>query len=622
MAREKIERKISVIFATDVVGYSKHMETDESETIHNLRECEAILLSLFKKHDGRLFNTGGDSFLAEFPSAVSAVECAVDFQNEMRHRNTLDDTSVKLEFRIGINSGDVVKEKDNLLGDGVNIAARLEALAQTNGITISKVIYDYVKGKTKYHFNDIGIQKIKQNEFHAFDLILDESQKRKIKKSLEVSSKTTRNLIISALLVFLAVGTSLYFGIANLSTDQLSKVANSKKSSSLPMVLVRPIKIVGVSRNTADIGIGFTESMIATLSKYNGLKIFSSNTSFHVAEENLNNQQLLNQYNVDYSVEGTLQSVGLSSRLTMSLNDLRRDKVIWSENSDFNLTDIFTIQDAMGEKILSTLQVDAVTGSIGSSWAAEIKDFETLTEALNWRSEFRKFSSEGYQNSRRILHVLEGKIGETGIYYNFASWQIFQKIIIGLSDDFENDRKILKLNIENAINKRSSADDFALKSILESMFLSKSCEVAKADAKKALSIGGGPDVFTALGAMYSGCGDLNSSVKFSRMALELTPNDNGWLITNNLVSALYRLERYDEIKDLVEDNIEAEDMLPSILGVYATVESKDGNRKKAKFFLERAKLQGLNQKRIKGWFKKPTDAEKLIADLIKIGPFD
>ena len=145
MSKGKIERKIAVIFATDVVGHSKHMETDESETIHNLRECEAILLGLFTKHEGRLFNTGGDSFLAEFPSAVSAVECAVDFQNEIKQRNSLDDTSVKLKFRIGINSGDVVKEKDNLLGDGVNIAARLEALAQTNGITISKVIYDYVK---------------------------------------------------------------------------------------------------------------------------------------------------------------------------------------------------------------------------------------------------------------------------------------------------------------------------------------------------------------------------------------------------------------------------------------------------------------------------------------------
>ena len=197
MAKQKIERKVAVIFATDVVSYSKHMEADESETIHNLRECETLLTSLFELYDGRLFNTGGDSFLAEFPSAVSAVDCAVEFQKRIRKRNLSEETSVKLKFRIGINSGDVVKEKDNLLGDGVNIAARLEALAQTGGISISKVIYDFIKGKTSYEFHDLGIQKIKQNEFHAYDLILDPSQKRKLDGNNSNISKK-KNLAIVA----------------------------------------------------------------------------------------------------------------------------------------------------------------------------------------------------------------------------------------------------------------------------------------------------------------------------------------------------------------------------------------------------------------------------------------
>ena len=129
------------------------------------------------------------------------------FSIGLKERNASADTSVKLEFRIGINSGDVVKEKDNLLGDGVNIAARLEALAQTNGITVSKVIYDYVKGKTKYDFNDLGIQKVKQNEFHAFDLLLEPSQKRTIKRD-----RTYLKLLISSIcIVLLAVGGYLIF---------------------------------------------------------------------------------------------------------------------------------------------------------------------------------------------------------------------------------------------------------------------------------------------------------------------------------------------------------------------------------------------------------------------------
>ena len=215
MSEEEIERKIAVIFATDVVGYSKHMEADESSTIKNLRACEKILTALFEKHKGRLFNTGGDSFLAEFPSAVSAVECAVEFQKAIKDRNSSDDTSVKLEFRIGINSGDVVKEKENLLGDGVNIAARLEALAQTGGITLSKVIYDFVKGKTSHEFNDIGLQKVKQNEFHAYDLMLKNIPKRKVNTE-SVSSKLILMLVCGFIIIIGAFG---YFAAAKKSND-------------------------------------------------------------------------------------------------------------------------------------------------------------------------------------------------------------------------------------------------------------------------------------------------------------------------------------------------------------------------------------------------------------------
>jgi len=181
MSNEEINRKIAVIFATDLVGYSKHMEKDENATLLGLRECNKIIEPLIKKQKGRIFNTGGDSVFAEFPSAVAAVDTAVEFQKQIKARNDKDTTEVKLEYRIGVNMGDVVKEGDNLLGDGVNIAARLEALAQPGGITISKNVYDLVSNKTKYEFNDLGIQKVKQNQFHAYDLLLDPSQKRKLK---------------------------------------------------------------------------------------------------------------------------------------------------------------------------------------------------------------------------------------------------------------------------------------------------------------------------------------------------------------------------------------------------------------------------------------------------------
>ena len=137
MSEDDIERKVSVIFATDVVSYSLAMEAAEAKTVKNLRKCWDILDDLFSKHGGRIFNTGGDSVLAEFKSAVEAVECAVEYQDAISIRNETLPKDDQLIFRIGINMGDVIEEGGNLLGEGVNIAARLEAFAQSGGVCIS-----------------------------------------------------------------------------------------------------------------------------------------------------------------------------------------------------------------------------------------------------------------------------------------------------------------------------------------------------------------------------------------------------------------------------------------------------------------------------------------------------
>ena len=245
----EIDRKIAVIFATDVVGYSKHMEADESETIRNLRACEKILTGLFEKHIGRLFNTGGDSFLAEFPSAVSAVECAVEFQKAIKERNSSEEASVKLQFRIGINSGDVIKEKDNLLGDGVNIAARLEALAQSGGITVSKVIYDFVKGKTQYEFNDLGLQKVKLNEFHAFDLLIDGNEKRKLK-----SENKNKLGIFAGIFVILLTAVAFPF-ILKLQQEEDKDFSIAKNDTNKPIILVIPIQTLGDAQEGLDLSL-------------------------------------------------------------------------------------------------------------------------------------------------------------------------------------------------------------------------------------------------------------------------------------------------------------------------------------------------------------------------------
>ena len=167
MSQKDIQRKIAVIFVTDVVGFSKLMEKNEDETLRSFRSCREILDNLFEEYGGRIFNTAGDSVLAEFQSAVSAVVCAKEFQKLIRERNASVEEDAVMHFRVGLNMGDVIVEGENLYGEGVNVAARLEALSQPDGVCLSKSIHDFVAQKTELLFNDIGERSVKNTKIHG-----------------------------------------------------------------------------------------------------------------------------------------------------------------------------------------------------------------------------------------------------------------------------------------------------------------------------------------------------------------------------------------------------------------------------------------------------------------------
>ena len=356
MNTKDFDRKIAVIFVTDVVGYSKHMEKDENQTLKSFEGCNKILEKLLIKYGGSVFNTAGDSVLAEFPSAVAAVECGSDFQKEIKKRNASIDTPVKLEFRIGINMGDVVKKSGNLLGDGVNIAARLEALSQSNGISISKSVFDLVSNKTNLSFNDLGVQKVKDNEFHAFDVLLDPSQKRKLK------TKSKSNVLLFAtipvVLIIGLVGIFIYNSKVQV-TDNKKSVLTADK----PSVLVIPFENQTGNKENDFIGMGITSNIISTLSLNEQLLIPSTNIGKFIQENNLIDQEIKEKYGIQYMLRGSVQGVQGNYRVNVQMSDLSKKEMIWSKIYDFrNNNDIFEIQDELGVSILRQLNVQFAQG--------------------------------------------------------------------------------------------------------------------------------------------------------------------------------------------------------------------------------------------------------------------
>jgi len=434
MSEQEIDRKITVIFATDVVGYSKHMEANESGTVINLRACEKILTGLFEKHKGRLFNKGGDSFLAEFPSAVSAIECAVEFQKAIKERNSSDEASVKLKFRIGINSGDVIKEKDNLLGDGVNIAARLEALAQSGGITISKVIYDYVKSKTQYEFNDLGLQKIKQNEFHAFDLLLDESQKRKL-NTTSTSNPVKYGLFSAVVILIIAVLAYVQVGKDFQPIDEKNLAYEIPEG---PSITVAKFQNLNPSEDTNYLKKSITDNIVSVLSGSPDLLVMSPDASSAAKSENPEIKEIAEATGVRYVLTGNYQVINQKIRVNVQLNDALKGKTLWSQIFDSNIDDLFDVLDKIANSVFREVQVQ-----VAGVNSADLSFFKTNVDYLEHQkcnSLFRERNPDSNKQAERCIQALLERDPKNPVVLYLSGWNTFQRAWMGWSSNPEQDK--------------------------------------------------------------------------------------------------------------------------------------------------------------------------------------
>ena len=593
MSGSEKSRKIAVIFVADVVGYSKHMEKDEDATLKAFADCEKILKKLLKKYVGSIFNTGGDSALVEFPSAVNAVECAVDFQNEIKERNASDKTETKLEFRIGINMGDVVQKDGNLLGDGVNIAARLEALAQPNGATISKSVYDLVVPKTKVTFNDLGVQKVKQNTFHAYDILLDPSQKRKLKT--QSSSNTTLFAGIAAALVIAIAG---FFVLNGREEIEEMKIVVADR----PSILIMDFENMTMNDENKFLGTGMASNIIATLNKTGGHEIPPSSTKKFIIENNLNNKQIIQNYGIQFIVTGSIQGTKEKLRITTEMTDLVKNKVIWSEIYNFDKeSDIFDIQDEVALSILKATEV-----KIDLSRAEPIsEDPEVYKLALKGQSSFGKNTAAGNQESFEITtNILKKEPNNYRILTSLA-WIHWQRIYLGISknpkDDIKNGLRYaekaltIKKNYPNALGVSGSLNMMAGNFDL-------GCNTALLVDEFAEDI---TDRALGAGAQYF-CGNLDVALPNFEYVIRKAPHFPSW-VKYLYGYALTDGGEYDKALAFFETELQKDHAWSgssqTMYLLSAFINLKRGDKKKAEELFEKQKAldgKGKTAKQIKG----------------------
>ncbi len=341
------QRKLSTILAMDVVNYTAKMGMDEEGTLEQLAICRGILEEEVAKQQGRIFNTAGDAFMVEFASPVGAVSAAINIQNSISQINTTLSETQKLEFRMGINMGDIIIEGDNLFGDGVNVAARLEGIAPPGGICISETIQLVVDGKIDIEFVDQGLQTLKNVEkpVKAFYLELDpgSGKARTFKPDTKGSQSSRRWLGISiiALLGIIILQTLLNRDYDSPSTQ---KTANS--------IAVLPLETSLKDQEIQDLGIGLTQDLSQGLIKAaKQLNIVTLNK----APEDLTT--IFNELGAGYFISGKLRKGGDSIRVSVNLIDAKTTGIVWSENYDrkFTAANVFALQDEIVNNIVEEL---------------------------------------------------------------------------------------------------------------------------------------------------------------------------------------------------------------------------------------------------------------------------
>ena len=356
-------RKLAAILSADVEGYSRLMGDDEAATVRTITEYREAIASTVTRHGGRVVDATGDNVLAEFSSVVDAVQGAVEIQGELRRRNAELPSSRRMPFRIGINLGDVILEGPRLYGDGVNIAARLESLAEGGGICLSGTAYDQVEGKLPFGYDFLGEHTVKNiaRPVRVYRLRLEP---RVSPVPLLGARGADRRVVASvagtiALLVLIAAGG--WVGWRWFRTPAPSGLALPDK----PSVAVLPFANLSGDPTQEYFSDGVTEDLITGLSKVSGLFVIARNSAFTYKGKAVKVGDVGRDLGVRYVVEGGVQRAGSRVRITAQLVDATTGYHVWAERYDREIRDIFALQDEVTREIVRALAVKLAEGEQG-----------------------------------------------------------------------------------------------------------------------------------------------------------------------------------------------------------------------------------------------------------------
>jgi adenylate cyclase len=506
----RIERRLAAIMAADIAGYSRLMGVDEEGTLRQLKAHRKELVDpKITEHRGHIVKTTGDGMLVEFISVVDAVRCAVDIQRTMAERNAEVPTETRIQFRIGINVGDIISDDNDIYGDGVNVAARLEALADPGGIDVSRNVHDQVRDKLSFSFEDLGEQTVKNIArpigVHRIDL----------------TENTGPAVIIST-----------------------AVVPKSELAISRPSIAVLPFTNMSGDPEQEYFADGISEDIITGLSKLHWFFVIARNSSFTYKGKVVDVKRVARELGVRYVLEGSVRKGGNRVRITAQLIDAATSNHIWADRYDGDLTDVFALQDEITEKVVAAIEPKLVEAEGIRSQHRSPEELGAWDMVIQANSLFWRLTKAETEAATDILRQAVERYPNYGPAHSILAFVLLISGYVGWS--------VLERQLQEAARLAARAaqlddsDPWAHLALGFVAFVRRQTNVAAAEFRRALELN--PNFAAAhgyLGWTLAFDGQSDQATKHLEEAVRMSPHDPQNAIFNTgLAVTHYLTERY------------------------------------------------------------------------------
>jgi len=550
MAEKGFKRKLTAILSADVEGYSRLMGDDEEATVQTITAYREVITTLIQQHNGKVLDSPGDNLLAEFVSVVDAVQCAVAVQKEITARNAELPENRRMQFRIGINLGDVIQEEERIYGDGVNIAARLEGLSEAGGICISKTAFDHIESKLPYGYEFLGDQTVKNIDkpVGAYRVLMEPRVTVAGEPKKEKSASMRRKAIFTGAFAVLVVAVAL--GIWQFYTHRPSEEPASVEKMAYPLpdkasIAVLPFVNMSDDPKQEYFSDGITESIIMALSKVRDMFVIARNSTFTYKGKAVKIQQIAEELGVRYVLEGSVQKTEGRVRITAQLIDAITGTHMWAERYDRDLKDIFALQDEITMKIITALQVQLTEGEELNVEGVGTDNLGAFLKLMQAYEQMRRYNKEGNALGRKFTEeaiALDPEFADA--YLNMSAVHLMD-MMYGSTESLEQSLKLAEEMVRKAISLRGAYAD--ARAFLGRIYLTKrQYDEAIAEGERAVALyPNSAFVNAALAFSLGYAGRPEDAIVQYKKAIRLSPISDLWHLWG--LGDCYRMAgRYEE----------------------------------------------------------------------------